>query len=1057
MSIFNRFFFHFNNILTYLSAHKLNLINMKKAFLVVLMLSSSLIFAQNNISGSVSDESGNPVPGATVVVEGTNTGVVTDFDGNYQINASAGDQLTFSSLGFASQTITVGNQSQINVTLMSSVDILDEVVVSGYQTQQRRSLSGAIGTVDTDEAFKTQVTNAAEALQGRVAGVQVTSGGGPGAAPVIRIRGYSTTNDNSPLYVIDGIQTTDPNVMRDINPRDIENISVLKDGAAAIYGARASNGVIVVTTKKGSYNSKNTLEIDATYGISEVTRYPDMLNVQQHADMTWQSILNDGNTPSHPQYGSGPTPSVPIFLNVPIPSGAEYEGAGAKVAPGGTDWFDAIFDPAAVTNVSVSASGGGAEGRYHLSANYLNQEGVIIHTGYERASTRLNSEFKIGDKLTISENLNVTYDKELTTSGNPIQNAAFSSPLVPVRDTNGNFAGTYSNSARVGIANNPVADLARGKDDYNKNLRVIGDISVKWQITPELLFKSSAGITMRDLNGRYFTALNPEHGEAISNNTLTEQSFRQDSWVVTNFLNYKNSFGDHTLDLLVGTESTKNNYKGFGALRTNYLFEDPSFYLLSNGSGVPVIAGAAASSNSIFSLLATANWSYGGKYFATATVRKDDTSRFAKATSDAIFPSGSIAWLVSNEDWFDSSVFDTLKIRASYGELGNQEIGISNADINISTINEFTGAYAFGGSGSATAGAVIASKGNPLLTWETMTSKNFAIDAGFFDNKMTMTLDVFENVTDGLVAQDTQKISTTAIDASAPFTNLGSMKSSGFDLSLNYTDVTSSGLTYSISANATKAVNEVTELISEAYSGSSQRIGTMTRTSVGEPISYFYGRKVLGIFQNDAEVAAHATQDGAGPGRFKYEDINGDGVINDSDRTKIGDPHPDLIFGVNMNFAYKSWDMSMFWNGSLGNDIFDYTALYYETPYFFNGNRSTRVLDSWSPTNTGAELPALSETTLNSEFSTANSFFVRDGSYVRLRSLQIGYTLPDTIASKLGASSARVYYNGTNLLTLTDFTGLDPEVPRGGALDIGVYSAQYPSNSISSLGINIKF
>jgi TonB-linked SusC/RagA family outer membrane protein len=940
---------------------------------------------------------------------------------------------------------------------MSSVDILDEVVVSGYQTQQRRSLSGAIGTVDTDEAFKTQVTNAAEALQGRVAGVQVTSGGGPGAAPVIRIRGYSTTNDNSPLYVIDGIQTTDPNVMRDINPKDIENISVLKDGAAAIYGARASNGVIVVTTKKGSYNSKNTLEIDATYGISEVTRYPDMLNVQQHADMTWQSILNDGNTPSHPQYGSGPTPSVPVFLNVPIPSGPEYEGAGAKVAPGGTDWFDAIFDPAAVTNVSVSASGGGAEGRYHLSANYLNQEGVIIHTGYERASTRLNSEFKIGDKLTISENLNVTYDKELTTSGNPIQNAAFSSPLVPVRDTNGNFAGSYSNSARVGIANNPVADLARGKDDYNKNLRVIGDISVKWQITPELLFKSSAGITMRDLNGRYFTALNPEHGEAISNNTLSEQSFRQDSWVVTNFLNYKNSFGDHTLDLLVGTESTKNNYKGFGALRTNYLFEDPSFYLLSNGSGVPVISGASANSNSIFSLLATANWSYGGKYFATATVRKDDTSRFAKATSDAIFPSGSLAWLVSNEDWFDSSVFDTLKIRASYGELGNQEIGISNADINISNINEFTGAYAFGGSGGATAGAVIASKGNPLLTWETMTSKNFAIDAGFFDNKMTMTLDVFENVTDGLVAQDTQKISTTAIDASAPYTNLGSMKSSGFDLSLNYTDVTSSGLTYSISANATKAVNEVTELISEAYSGYSDRIGTMTRTSVGEPISYFYGRNVLGIFQNDAEVAAHATQDGAGPGRFKYEDINGDGVINDSDRTKIGDPHPDLIFGVNMNFAYKNWDMSMFWNGSLGNDIFDYTALYYETPYFFNGNRSTRVLDSWSPTNTDAELPALSETTLNSEFSTANSFFVRDGSYLRLRSLQIGYTLPDTIASKLGASSARVYYNGTNLLTLTDFTGLDPEVPRGGALDIGVYNAQYPSNSISSLGINIKF
>jgi len=1030
---------------------------MKKAFLVVLMLSSSLIFAQNSISGSVSDADNNPIPGATIVVEGTNTGVVTDFDGNYQINASTGDQLTFSSLGFGSQTITVGNQNQINVTLMSSVDILDEVVVSGYQTQQRRSLSGAIGTVDTDEAFKTQVTNAAEALQGRVAGVSVVSGGGPGSAPVIRIRGYATTNDNSPLYVIDGIQTTDTNVMRDINPRDIENISVLKDGAAAIYGARASNGVIVVTTKKGNYNSKNTLEVNATYGMSQVTRYPDMLNVQQHADMTWQSILNDGNTPTHPQYGSGPTPSVPVFLNVPIPSGAEYEGAGAKVQPGGTKWFEEIFDPAATTEVSVAASGGSEQGKYLMSVRYLNQEGVIIHTGFESVSTRLNSEFKIGDKITISENLNITYDKEQTTSGNPMQNAAFSSPLVPVRDTNGNFAGTYSNAARVGIANNPVADLARGADDYNKNLRVIGDVSFKYQITPELLFKTSAGITMRDLNGRYFTALNPEHGEAISNNTLNEQSFRQDEWVVTNFLNYKNSFGDHTLDVLIGTEATKNNYKGFGALRTGYLFEDPGFYLLTNGSGVPVISGGGANSSSIFSLLGTANWSYGGKYFATATVRKDDTSRFAQAEADAIFPSVSGAWLVSSEDWFDSSVFDTLKMRASWGELGNQQIGGSNLDVNISGLSEGTGFYAFSGSGGATPGAVIGSKGNPLLTWETMTSTNFALDMGFLDNKLTATIDVFSNETTGLVAQDTQKISTTAIDAAAPYTNLGSMKSTGFDLSLNYSDTTSSGLTFSINANATKATNEVTELISDFYSGGSQRIGSMTRTSVGEPISYFYGRNVLGIFQTAAEVAAHATQDGAGVGRFKYEDINGDGVINDNDRTKIGDPHPDLIFGINLNMGYKNWDMSMFWNGSMGNDIFDYTALYYETPYFFNGGRSTRVLDSWSPTNTGAELPALSETILNNEFTSANSFFVRDGSYLRLRTLQIGYTLPDTIASKLGASSARVYYNGTNLLTLTDFTGLDPEVPRGGALDIGVYSAQYPTNSASSLGINIKF
>ena len=1030
---------------------------MKKAFLVVLMLSSSLIFAQNSISGSVFDESNNPIPGATVVVDGSNTGVVTDFDGNYQINASAGDQLTFSSLGFGSQTITVGNQNQINVTLSASVDILDEVVVSGYQTQSRRTLSGAIGTVDTDEAFKTQVTNSAEALQGRVAGVQVIAGGAPGAAPVVRIRGYSTTNDNNPLYVIDGIQTTDPNVMRDINPQDIENISVLKDGSAAIYGARASNGVIVVTTKKGDYNSKNTFEVDANYGLSTVTRKPDMLNIQQHADMTWQSILNDGNTPTHPQYGSGPTPSIPGFLNVPMPSGPTYVGAQAKVTPGGTNWLDELFETAETKQVSLSASGGSETGRFRLSANYMNQGGVMVYTGFERASTRLNSEFKIGDKITVGSRLNVTFDKESTAPNDPIQRATGSSPLVPVRDTNGNFAGTYTNASRLGIHNNPISELYRSKDDYNKNLRAIGDMFFQWEITPELRFKTAAGINMRDLHGRYFTALNPEHGEALSVNTLTEQHFRQDEWSVTNTLNYRNTFGEHSLDVLVGTEALKQSFKGSQILRTDYLYESPDFYLMSNGAGTPVVNYASQNSSSIFSLFATANWSWGGKYGATATVRKDDTSRFARATSDAVFPSASAFWLLSNEDWFDSQVFDILKLRLSYGELGNQQIGGSNLDVNISDQNEFIAYYNFQGAGLASPGATLISKGNPNLTWETMTAMNVAFDMGFFDNRLTATIDVFKNETNGLVGEDTNKISTTAIDSSAPFTNLGSMVSSGFDLSLSYGDQTSSGMRYNLSANITKSSNEVKELIADSFSGFGDRVGSVSRTSVGEPLAYFYGRNVLGIFQNDAEVAAHASQDGAAPGRFKYEDINGDGVINDNDRTKIGDPHPDFLFGVNLNLGYKNWDLSMFVNGSIGNDIFDNTALYYESPAFFNSNRSTKVLDAWTPSNTDATYPALSETILNNEFTSSNSFFIRDGSYVRLRSVQLGYTLPDSLASKLGASSARIYYNGTNLLTLTDFDGFDPDVPNGGSLLLGWYTGQYPSNSTSSIGLNIKF
>ena len=1032
---------------------------MKKAFLVVLMLLSGFVYSQDSISGSVTDAGDNPIPGASIVVEGTNRGVVTDFDGNYSINASTGEQLTFSSLGFASQTVTIGNQTQINISLAEAVDLLDEVVVSGYQTQQRRSLSGAIGTVDTEEAFKTPATNAAEALQGRVAGVQVISGGGPGAAPIVRIRGYSTTNDNSPLWVIDGVQTTDANIMRDINSKDIEQISVLKDGAAAIYGARASNGVIVVTTKRGQYNQANTMEVDAWVGISNVTRVPDMLNAQQHADMTWESILNDGNIPTHPQYGSGPSPVIPDLLNVPMPSGAAYEGASARVMNGGngTDWFDELFDPHTQKNVSLTASGGSDQARYHMSLRYIDAPGPMVYTGFESVTTRLNTEFRIGDKIVIGQNLSAVFDKENQSGAYHVQSAAFSSPLVPVRDTNGNFAGTYANSARTGIANNPISDLYRGKDDYNKNFKVFGDVYLKYDITPKLKFQSNAGISMRDLDGRYFTKLNPEHGEAISVNDLYENTFTINEWKISNTLNYRDSFGDHTLDVLIGTEAVKNNYKGFGIKRTDYLFEDPGFYQLGNGSGTPVVNNSGESSWSLFSLFGTANWSFGGKYFATATIRKDDTSRFAKAQGDAVFPSGSVGWLISAEDGFDSNIFDTLKVRASYGEMGNQNIGGSNLDVNISYISEYLSWYNFNGSGGSTSGAYVASKGNPNLTWESTTSTNFALDMGFMDNKLQATIDVFKNETTGLVAQDTQKISTTAIDAGAPYTNLGSMKSTGFDLSLDYTDATTSGINYSIGAEITKASNEVTELISEFYAGGSYRIGSITRTSVGEPISYFYGRNVIGIFESAAEIAGHAQQDGAGIGRFKYEDVNGDGVINDGDRTKLGSPHPDLLFGVNISLQKGPWDMSMFWNGSLGNEIADYTALYYESPYFFNGNRSTVVLDSWTPTNTNTDLPALSETTLNNEFTSMNSFFVRDGSYVRLRSLQIGYTLSDDLASKIGAKSARVYYNGRNLLTLTDFRGLDPEVPRGGALDIGVYNRQYPTYKMSSIGINVKF
>ena len=1029
---------------------------MKKAFLVVLMLSSSLIFAQNNISGNVSDQSGNPIPGATIVVEGSNVGVVTDFDGNYQINASTSDQLTFSSLGFSSQTITVGNQNTINIVLVSSVDILDEVVVSGYQTLQRRSVTGAIGTVDTDEAFKTPASNPLESLQGRVAGLTVISNGAAGAAPVVRIRGYSSTNGNDPLYVIDGVQTTDANVLRDINPNDIENISVLKDGAAAIYGARASNGVIIVTTKTGEYNTDNTLEVNALMTISEIMPYPKNMNLQQHADMIWQSRLNDGQTPNHPQYGSGTTPIIPDLLNIPYP--AEFGEGGARVTPGGTNWMDEITQVSTSYQASLAASGGGEQGRYRMSLNYRDLEGVLNYTGFEGLSARLNTEFKLGKNLTIGQKINASYDKEQYGVGDAVEYASQASPLVPVYDTNGNFAGTYSNSTGLSNDQNPVADLYRARNNYNKNLRVIADFYANLNITKNLSYKFSAGIQMRDFNQRNFVSTTPERGDGkIVDNYLQEQTFRQDEWNVFNTLNYKNTFGDHTLDVLIGTEAVKRNFKGHQIQVGDMLFEDPSYYLLSVGAGAPVVNYASDNSSSIFSLLATANWSYGGKYFATATVRQDDTSRFAQAQADAIFPSASLGWLVSSEDWFESSVFDILKVRVSYGEMGREDIGGSNLDVNISTISEGVASYAFNGSGTTTFGAFVQSKGNPGLTWETTISSNFALDMSFLDNKLQATIDVFKNETVDLVAQDTNKISSTAIDAAAPYVNLGSMETTGLDLSLSYTDKTDGGLTYSISAEVGSYKNEMVDLIGSFYTGDTTRGINFTRTSPGEPISYFYGRKVLGIFQNEAEVAAHASQEGAAPGRFKYADINGDGIINDSDRTKLGDPHPDFTFGLNFSFAYKNWDLTGYLTGQLGNELLDFTKIYSMSPLFFDGNRRAELVDSWSPSNPDAEFPALSSTIQNNEFSVNNSFFIEDGSFIRMRTLQLGYNLSDKIASKIGASSARIFYSGKNLFTITDYSGIDPEIPTYGALDIGVYRTQYPTASSNAIGINLKF
>ena len=996
--------------------------------------------AQKTITGTVSDADG-PLPGAAVIVQGTDQGVTTDFDGNYSIEANEGDVLEFSFIGMTTATATVGADSVINITLDTSENRLEEVVVVGYSAQTRGDITGSVASVDMEEALKQPVANAAEVLQGRVSGVNVISNGAPGAAPQITIRGLGTSNNTNPLYIIDGVQTDDPNILNSIDPSDIVQMNVLKDGAAAIYGARASNGVIIVQTKSGGYSGKATLNIDAWTGFSEVANKLDLMGTNEHGNMIFQSRINDGTPVDHPQYGNGATPVTPTQLN-----GINRGDLTATVIqPNGTDWQNAITQTAPTSSITVSASNGNENGQYFMSVGYFNRDGVLKYTGFERVTTRLNSEFKvINDRVRVGEHLNVAWSDGNSGNGEAYENSIRSSPLVPLYDDEGGFGGAYEGSAGLSNTRSPLAQLYRGRDDFNKSLRVFGDIYAEIDIWDKLKFRSTYGVSINNFDRRTFLALDPEHSEPLSVNTLNVEDQYSYEWNWSNVFSYDNSFGDHNISAILGVEAVKGTGVGKGITRTDYLFENPDFYNLTNGAGNPQVSYNYEYEFSLFSYFFSANYNYKNKYFLTATLRNDESSRFLGDNKSDFFPSVSAGWLISSEDWFNNEGFiSRLKFKASWGELGNQTLPSDNPTQNISILSEQFANYYFGS--SIATGAQLNQVGNPNLRWETSETINFGIEAGFLQDRLYLDLEFYQITTKDLVTRDFSLISTTAIDAQAPLVNLGDIKNTGVDLAIGWRDETDSGFKYSIDANLSHYKNEVERLISDFQAGSGVfRGGPVTRTEVGEPISSFFGRNVIGIDQN---------------GRFEYEDVNGDGQINDDDRKYIGSPHPDFTYGINVAMEFKNFDLSLFFNGSQGNDIYNYNKIYTHFPTFFDSNRSIDLVNSWTPDNTNTRLPALSETIQNSE-TNPNSFFVEDGSFFRLKNLQFGYTFRD-----LGVlNSFRIYLQGTNIFTITDYSGLDPEI-RGqinanGTFDNltrGVDWQLYPISSIYTIGVNLKF
>ncbi|MCF6214231.1 MAG: TonB-dependent receptor [Flavobacteriaceae bacterium] len=1034
---------------------KNNLLLLRYLLLIGIFMLCSFAEAQT-VSGVVSDASG-PLPGASVIIKGTKNGTQTDFDGKYSLKEVTSDAvLVVSFVGYVTQEVSINGRATINIKLKESASQLNEVVVVGYTSQTRADLTGSVASVDISESIKVPVTNAAQLLEGRVSGVQVVNSGQPGTSPKITIRGFGTSNNTNPLYIIDGVQTDDASILNSIAPSDIQQMNVLKDGAASIYGARASNGVIIITTKSGGYNmSEPKISVDFYTGNSTADNLPSLLNTQQHGEMIFQSLANDGAVLTHPQYGSGASPVIPVkLLGISV---------NATVKPGGgTNWMKAITTSGKTQNASVSVQNGNKTGKYFMSFSYLNREGILLNTGFKRGTTRLNSEFKLKDKVRIGEHLSASFSNITNPGmGSQVDNALRSSPLIPVYDDNGNLAGTYSSAAGLGNSRSPVAGLVRGKNNHNKSFRAFGDVYLEADINDDLTFKSTISGSIEAFNGESFQSLDPEHSEPISTNTLRLFDSNNYSWTWDNTLKYNKTYGKHSVNFLVGIEALATNSDGKGVNRSGFLFETPDFYLLNNGSGATNVDYAYKQNSSLFSLFGTVNYSYEGKYLASATVRRDKSSRFIGKNKSDTFIAFSGGWQIDKESFYpQDAMISNLKLRVSYGELGNQTLPTDNPTINISSLNENLANYSFDGT-SITTGAMLSQVGNPNLKWETSNSTNIGADLGFFNNDLSLSVEYFSIKTNNLITRDNSLISSTAIDAQAPLVNVGSIKNTGMDISVGYQKETNSDWSYSISGNISSYKNVVTSLISDFQVGRTNlRGGAVTRTQVGKPISSFYGRVVDGIFKSESEVTAGADQGfvtaADGVGRFRYKDLNNDGVINDEDRTFIGSPHPDFTFGFNFNTAYKSFDLSVFLSGSVGNDIYNYEKIFTDFPTFFNGNRSTRVLDSFSASNPNGSLPALSQTITNSE-TQPNSYFVENGSFLRLKNVQFGYTFSSDVTDKMGVDSFRFYLQGSNLLTITGYKGFDPEVISNDNLSLGIDYNTFPVSKIITLGVNIKF
>lgn len=1068
--------------------------------MLTLAIQSSAFGQQIEISGQVTDaETGETLPGVSVVVDGTMDGTSTNLDGLYTIDAPSGGVLIFSSIGYVNLEVPIEGRTTIDVQMEESVALLDELIVTGYSSQRRADITGAVTSVNVENIENQTSASVLQRLDGAVSGVTVDAGGSPGARSTVRIRGISSFQNNEPLYIIDGTPVQD-SFMNFLSPNDIESIQVLKDASAAsIYGSRANNGVIIIETKKGSEGAPQ-LSLNLRSGFSNPVRgYDDFLftDALEYHEVVKRVHENAGLPVPRNTYGDPNNPSLPNYIwpndgvnQTNQVDESTYSFPNNLIMPSsqGTNWWDTVFGTGYTQDYNISVSGGSSTNRYNISFNYFDQEGTAAYNRFQRGTIRVNTEFDVGN-LTIGENVSLTLEESFgglggdgLGEGNIIGKNILQQPIVPVRDINGNFA----SGKAVGLGNmtNPLKIAFFDQNDVGKFTRVFGNTFARYDFSEKIQATTRFGFNLGFGQGTNFFPQTPEDSEPTFNEGISEFSNQSREWTWSNTVNYVDSFNEsHNVSVLLGQESNKNEGRSISGSLGQLVTNDVNARYIQDAIGNPDTKNVSSSGGfgSLLSFFGQVNYNYQERYLISATLRRDGSSRLGPNNRWGTFPAVSLGWRISNEAFMqDSDFFSNAMLRFGYGITGNQSIpGGRTFDLfGGGTGDTF---YAIGGGNTILTGYRQTSLGNPDLKWEENVSVNGGLDLEFFDGRFNFVLDVYQRQTDNLLFAP--GLPATAGIASPPIVNIGKMQNTGFDVQLGYRGNLSSDLSLSVNLTGSHYKNEILRIDGdlESFTGPvGSRFGNAVINQVGNAIGSFRGLKTDGYFQNWSEVDAHADQDGARPGRFRFVDVNGDGQITSADRTIIGDPHPDFVGGLDVGLQYKNWDFSTTFYASIGNDIFDVQKEFY---VFRNFNTNVRedlltdavVLNIDGPavvngervanaevTNPGAKYPRMD---IGDTFSSQQSdFFVEDGSYLRLRTLQVGYTFPSDLVP--GMRNLRVFVQGENLFTLTGYDGLDPSLPAlatsSGGFDRrdqarGLDRGTYPSNKTFTFGISALF